>query len=113
VGVTPWTHRPLAVMVLPLAYIGDANGNPVPWNESRWIDQEFSDLLKKAQGTIDVEARRAIMKDLERIQMERGSIAIAWWQSVWNIKLPKCQNMPAHPTHYQIWREAWLDPDAK
>ncbi len=112
VGVTPWTHRPLAVMVLPLAYIGDADGNPVPWNETRWVDQEFSDLLKKAQGTIDVEARRAIMKDLERIQMERGSIGIAWWQSVWNIKLPKCQNMPAHPTHYQLWREAWLDPDA-
>jgi len=113
VGVTPWTHRPLAVMVLPLAYIADADGNPVPWNESRWVDQEFSDLLKKAQGTIDVEARRAIMKDIERIQMERGSIAIAWWQSVWNIKLPKCQNMPAHPTHYQLWREAWLDPDAR
>jgi peptide/nickel transport system substrate-binding protein len=113
VGVTPWTHRPLAVMVLPLAYIADADGKPVPWNESRWVDQEFSDLLKKAQGTIDVEARRAIMKDIERIQMERGSIAIAWWQSVWNIKLPKCQNMPAHPTHYQLWREAWLDPDAR
>jgi len=113
VGVTPWTHRPLAVMVLPLAYIADADGNPVPWNESRWVDQEFRDLLKRAQGTIDVEARRAIMKDIERIQMERGSIAIAWWQSVWNIKLPKCQNMPAHPTHYQLWREAWLDPDAR
>lgn len=110
-GVTPWTHRPLAVMVLPLAYIADSNGEPVPWNESRWVDQEFSDLLKKAQGTLDVEARRAIMKDLQRIQQERGSVAIAWWQSVWNIYKPAFQNLAGHPTDYQLWREAWLDPD--
>ncbi len=112
-GVTPWTHRPLAVMVLPLAYIGDKDGKPVPWNESRWVDEEFSKILKEAQGTIDIEARRKQMGQLQKIQAERGSIAVAWWQSVWNIKSPKCQGMPAHPTHYQIWREAWLDPDAK
>ena len=113
VGITPWTHRPLAVMVLPLAYIADSKGEPVPWNESRWVDEEFSTLLKKAQGTLDVEARKAIMKDIERIQMERGSIAIAWWQSVWNIYSPVIQDIKAHPTHYQIWREIWLDPDKK
>nr|HRC75021.1 ABC transporter substrate-binding protein [Kouleothrix sp.] len=113
VGVTPWTHRPLAVMVLPLAYIADKDGKPVPWNESRWVDQEFSDLLKKAQGTLDLEARKAIMKDIERIQMERGSIAISWWQSVWNIYSPAFQNLKAHPTHYHIWREVWYDPDKK
>jgi peptide/nickel transport system substrate-binding protein len=113
VGITPWTHRPLGVMVLPLAYIADSTGAPVPWNESRWVDEEFSTLLKKAQGTIDIEARRAIMKDIETIQRDRGSVAIAWWQSVWNIKSPKLQGAPAHPTHYQLWREAWLDPDAK
>ncbi|MBX0328897.1 ABC transporter substrate-binding protein [Oscillochloris sp. ZM17-4] len=42
VGITPWTHRPLAVMLLPLAYIADAEGTPVPWNETRWVDQEFT-----------------------------------------------------------------------
>lgn len=113
VGITPWTHRPLGVMVLPLAYIADSTGAPVPWNESRWVDEEFSTLLKKAQGTIDIEARRALMKDIETIQRDRGSVAIAWWQNVWNIKSPKLQGAPAHPTHYQLWREAWLDPDAK
>jgi len=113
VGVTPWTHRPLAVMVLPLAYIADKDGKPVPWNESRWVDEEFSTLLKKAQGTLDIEARKAIMKDIERIQMERGSIAIAWWQSVWDIHSPIQQGTKAHPTAYHLWREAWIDPDKK
>jgi peptide/nickel transport system substrate-binding protein len=112
VGVTPWTHRPLGVMVLPLAYIADSDGNPVPWNESRWVDEEFSALLKTAQGTLDVDARRAIMKDLQRIQGERGSVAIAYWQGVWTIYNPKFQGIKPHPTDYEIWREVWLNPDA-
>lgn len=111
VGVTPWTHRPLAVMVLPLAYIADDQGNPVPWNESRWVDEEFSTLLKQAQGTLDVEARRAIMKDIQRIQLERGSVAIAWWQNIWRVYNPGFQNIGGHPTDYYLWNEVWYDPD--
>jgi peptide/nickel transport system substrate-binding protein len=111
VGVTPWTHRPLAVMVLPLAYIAGADGKPVPWNESRWVDQEFSDLLLKAQGTLDVEKRRAIMKDIQRIQMERGSIAVAWWQNIWRPANPAFINIGSHPTDYFLWNTVWYDPD--
>ena len=111
VGVTPWTHRPLAVMLLPLAYIADKDGKPVPWNESRWVDEEFSTLLKKAQGTLDIEARKAIMKDIERIQMERGSIAIAWWQNIWRPANPGFIGIGTHPTEYYLWREVWYDPD--
>ncbi|MGD9100165.1 MAG: ABC transporter substrate-binding protein, partial [Anaerolineae bacterium] len=53
-GITSWTHRPLAVMVLPLAYTEEAIGN---WNETRWTDDEFEGLLREAQATLDVEAR--------------------------------------------------------
>lgn len=111
VGVTPWTHRPLAVMLLPLAYIGDADGKPVPWNESRWVDAEFTELLQKAQGIADNEARRAVMKDIQRVQMERGSIGIAYWQNVWDVYNPGFQNVGAHPTSYVILTDAWYDPD--
>ncbi len=112
-GITPWTHRPLGVMLLPLAYIADKDGKPVPWNESRWVDEEFSMLLKKAQGTFDINARKAIMKDLERIQQERGSIAIAWWQGIPSVQSVKVKDKPVHPTSYELLRETWLDPDAK
>lgn len=111
VGITPWTHRPLAVMVLPLAYIGDAEGNPVPWNESRWVDEEFTELLVKAQGTLDVEARRAIMADLQKIQMERGSIGITYWQNSWSVANPAFTGIKSHPTAYNLWREVWYDAD--
>jgi hypothetical protein len=45
--------------------------------------------------------------------MERGSIAIAWWQSVWEIHSPILQGTTPHPTAYHLWREAWIDPDKK
>jgi len=112
VGVTPWTHRPLATMVLPLGYGSDAEGNPLAgWNESRWIDAEFSQLVVQAQGTYDLEARRAIMLQLETIQMERGSVGIAYWLNQWEVFNPAFQNITAHPTSYNLWREVWYDPD--
>ncbi len=110
-GVTPWTHRPIGVMLLPLAYIADSSGKPVPWNETRWVDEEFSALLAKAQSVADNEARRAVMKDLQRIQQERGSVAIAYWQKVWAVYNKAVQNVGAHPTGYRLTNEAWLDPD--
>jgi peptide/nickel transport system substrate-binding protein len=111
VAVTPWTHRPLAVMLLPLAYIADSEGKPVPWNESRWVDEEFSTLLKKAQSIADNEARREVMKDLQRIQSERGSVAISYFYHVWDAYNPAFQNVNSHPTGYRLLNEAWYDPD--
>lgn len=111
VGVTPWTHRPLGVMVLPLGYGSDAEGKPLAgWNESRWIDREFSELVVKAQGTYDLEARRAIMKQIQTIQLERGPIGIAYWLNMWEVFNPAFQGITAHPTSYNLWREVWYDP---
>lgn len=111
VGITPWTHRSLAVMLLPLAYINDVNGDPVPWNESRWHDDEFATLLKEAQGTADVEARRALMADIQRIQQERGSIGVSYFMNRWATYNPGFQGIEAHPTDYNIHRAVWYDPD--
>ena len=107
-GITPWTHRPLGTMVLSMAYIADEEGKPVPWNETRWVDEEFSALLKEAEGTLDVEERRKIMCKLEEIQYERGSIGIPYWQNKWAIAHKKVQNFKAHPTQYDLFNELWL-----
>jgi len=111
VGITPWTHRPLATMVLALAYSATPDGKPSSWNETNWIDQEFIGLLQKASGTLDLEARRALMKQMEVIQRDRGSIGIAWFQNSWEVFNPAFQNVSAHPTNYNLWHEVWLDPD--
>ncbi len=106
-GVTPWTHRPLGTMILNLAYIADEKGAPVAWNESRWVDEEFSTLLTQANGTLDVEKRREIMCKLEQIQMDRGSVGIAYWMNIWTIYRKNVQAIPGHPTYYMLFNEVW------
>jgi peptide/nickel transport system substrate-binding protein len=108
-GITAWTHRPLDTMVLPLAYINDADGVPVPWNETRWSDEEFTKLLRQAEGTLDVEARREIMCQIEEIMQNRGPIGNSYWKRVWNITRSEFQNVEAHPTSYDLLNTVWKD----
>jgi peptide/nickel transport system substrate-binding protein len=106
-GVTPWLGRPLGTMVLNLAYTADDQGKPVAWNESRWVDEEFTKLLQEANGTYDVDKRREIMCQLEQIQQERGSIGIAWWMNVWMPSRKNLHGVQAHPSLYMLFNEVW------
>jgi peptide/nickel transport system substrate-binding protein len=108
-GITAWTHRPLGTMVLAAGYSVDANGDPVPWNETRWTDEEFNQKLSEAQSTLDVEARRAIMGELEDIFIERGPIFNSFWKRVWNITREEFQNVVAHPINNDLLTEVWKD----
>ena len=110
-GITPWTHRPLGTMILNLAYIGDENGEPVAWNESRWVDEEFSELLTEANATLDVDDRRQIFCKLQDIQQDRGSIAASYWMGVWSFSRNSAQNVEAHPTRYLLYNEVWIDEE--
>ena len=107
-GITVWSHRPLGTMVLNLAYTADDKGKPVSWNESRWVDEEFSTLLKKANGTVDVEKRRKIFAKLEQIQQDRGSIGNAFWINTWFITGKKIQGVKAHPSGYCKIEDMWI-----
>lgn len=108
-GITIWTHRPLGTMVLAAGYTVDADGVPVPWNETRWNDAEFNTLLQEAQRTLDVEKRREIMGQLEDIFQERGPIFISFWKNVWNITKKEFQNVQGHPTGCDLLMEVWKD----
>ena len=106
-GITPWASRPLGTMALSLAYTSDAKGKPVTWNESRWVDDEFNKLLKQANGTPDVEQRRAIMCQLEQIQQDRGSVCIVYWMNNWMPWRKNLHNIVAHPTLYMLFNNVW------
>lgn len=107
-GITAWTHRPIATMVLPLAYIADADGNPVPWNETRWVDDEFVEVLREAEGTLDIEARRELVGRLQDIFLERGPIGVSFFKSVWRLASTDVKGIDAHPTNYDIFTEVSL-----
>ena len=108
-GITPWTHRPLGTMFANLAYTVDKEGKPVPWNETRWVDDEYNKLLQEANGTVDVEARRKIFCQMEKIQQERGSIGIAYWMNNWLCPRKELMGVEAHPNIYFDLGKAWLD----
>jgi peptide/nickel transport system substrate-binding protein len=108
-GITTWAHRPIGTMVPNLAYVGDAEGKPVAWNETRWVDAEFSKLLKEANGTLDIEKRRKIFCQLEKIQQERGSIGNAFWINVWTIAGKRVEGVAAHPSQYLSMDKIWLN----
>jgi peptide/nickel transport system substrate-binding protein len=108
-GITSWTHRPLGTMVLPLAYIEEAIG---AWNETRWFDEEFTTLLRDAEATLDVEARRSIFCQLEDIMQERGPIGNSYWKNVWNITHKRFQNVVSHPTAYDLLYDVWEAEEA-
>jgi peptide/nickel transport system substrate-binding protein len=107
-GITPWMHRPIGTMVLNLAYVKDDQGKPVPWNETRWADPEFSKLLNEANGLINVDERRKVFCKLEQIQMERGSIGIPFWRNQWLVTRKRLQNVKGHPSVYMLFNEVWL-----
>jgi len=99
-GYTVWYHRPLATMTLSLAYRTNA-----PWNAPEWSDKEFDDLLTQAQGTIDVEARRAIMKKIEIIMQERGPIVQPFWRSIFTFYNKRVSGFKMHPTSFIFGEE--------
>jgi peptide/nickel transport system substrate-binding protein len=106
-GITIWAHRSLDTMVPPLAYIADADGNPVPWNETRWVDAEFSEKLRQAELTLDIEARREIIGELEDIMQERGPIGNSYWTNEWEIIRKEFQNVIAHPANFDFYYSVW------
>ena len=94
-GFTTWAHRPLGVMSLALAY-----RTGVPWNESKYSNPEFDRILTTAEGTIDVNSRRELMTQLERIMQDDGPIVQPVWRAIFTFMDKRVQGFKVHPTLY-------------
>jgi peptide/nickel transport system substrate-binding protein len=101
-GFTSWAHRPLGVMVLGLAY-----RTGVPWNESDYSNPKFDELLTKAEGIVDVDKRREVMVELEKIMQEDGPIVQPLWRALWAPMDKSFEGFEAHPTQYIFCEEIW------
>ncbi len=76
-GFVLWAHRPLGFMILSLGF-----RTGVPWNAPEWSNKEFDRLLTQAEATLDVDKRRVIMAEIERIMQEDGPIVQPVWRSL-------------------------------
>jgi peptide/nickel transport system substrate-binding protein len=101
---TPWTHRPLGVMVLGLAY-----RSGVPWNESNFNNKTFDELLTKAEGILDVEERRKVMAEIETLMQNEGPIIQPVWRAIYSPWDKKVKGVQQHPTGYWFWHEYGIE----
>lgn len=104
-GVTSWTHRPLGVMVLGLAY-----RSGVPWNESAYSNPEFDRLLTKAEGILDVDERRVVMAEIEALMQEDGPIIQPAWRSEFTAYDSRVKGFQMHPTSYIFANDLAVEP---
>ena len=94
-SLTAWTHRPLAVMVLGLAYRAG-----VPWNESSYNNPDFEKALDEAEATLDVEDRRVKMEKVEKILQDDAVMVQPFFRSVFTATSKNVVGFEMHPTRY-------------
>ena len=92
-SATNWTHRPLGVQVLNIAYRGGAS-----WNESGFANEEFDRLLDEALSIADADARREVSRRLQEIMQEEGVAIQPYWRSLYRHHRPEVVGAEMHPS---------------
>lgn len=88
---TNWNHRPLGVQIWALAYrSGEA------WNEFGWANPEFDAILEKALATADVDKRRELMAQGEKLIQDEGVTIQPYWRSLYNNTKSNLMNAGHH-----------------
>ncbi len=71
-----------------------------PIERASIANKQFDDLLSKAEGTLDVDKRREIIGELEKIMLEDGPITQPLWRSVYAAYDKRVKGFQVHPTLY-------------
>lgn len=103
-STTNWNPRPLGVQVLALAYrTGEA------WNECAYSNPDFDKKLEKAMETPDVEKRRALMEDLEKILQDAGVIIQPYWRALYSHTTANVKGYEKHQAFEMHFDKVWLE----
>jgi peptide/nickel transport system substrate-binding protein len=102
-SLTSWTHRPLAVMVLGLAY-----RTGVPWNESSYANPEFDAALNEAESTLNIDQRRAKMEKVEKILQDDAVLVQPFFRAVFTAVRDNVVGFEMHPTRYYRFHKVSL-----
>jgi peptide/nickel transport system substrate-binding protein len=102
-SLTSWTHRPLGVMVLGLAY-----RTGVPWNESSYANPEWDQALTEAESTLNVEERRKKMEKVEKILQDDAVMVQPFFRAVFTAVRENVVGFEMHPTRYYRFHKVSL-----
>ena len=102
-GFTAWTHRPLGVMTLNLAY-----RSGVPWNETHYDNPVFDHLLDRAGATLSIAERRRHMGRLQAMLQADAVMAQPFWRAVFAAGHRRVRGYRLHPTFYHQLNGVWM-----
>lgn len=78
-SATDWNHRPLGVQIWALAYrSGEA------WNEFGYANPAFDAILDEALGTLDIDKRRDLVAQGEKILQDDAVTIQPFWRALAN-----------------------------
>ena len=103
-----WNMRPTANITLTLAFTSDA-----AWNEARWKSARFDELLEKGRATLDINARKGIYCEAQRLIHETGGVGIPCFIDYLDAMSDKVKGfipLPLGPLGASQWpRSIWLE----
>lgn len=103
-STTNWNPRPLGVQVLALAYkSGEA------WNECAYSNPDFDKKLEAAMAVADIEKRRALMEDLEKILQDSGVIIQPYWRALYSHTTANVKGYEKHQAFEMHFDRVWLE----
>jgi peptide/nickel transport system substrate-binding protein len=102
-GFTEWSHRPLGIQVLSLAYRSGA-----AWNETGYENPEFDKLLDQASMTLDVSKRREVMAQIQQILQDDAIVLQTLWRSNFNTTHQRVKGAAVLPSIQHHFNRVWL-----
>jgi len=105
-GFTGWTHRPLGIMALAPGY-----RSGVPWNEFEYANPQFGRLLTRAEGHLDVDERRTVMREIEQLLQDDGPIVQPLRRSEITFMDKHVRGFQMHPSGYLFGNQLALEPE--
>lgn len=101
-SATEWSHTPLGVQVLALAF-----KTGVPWNETGFSNARFDTLLAQALTLSDAGTRRPVMAEMQQILRDEGVLIQPYWRSLFRHARDYVKGAEVHLTqehhHYKWW----------
>jgi peptide/nickel transport system substrate-binding protein len=74
----------------------------------RLFEQDVRRHADQGGGIIDLEARKKVVAELEKIMQEDGPIIQPLWRASYQPFIKKLQNYHPHPTEYYFFEDTWM-----